>query len=400
MLIKSYKMIEVMKLKIVQIRELLKTKNYLADKSIDISSIKTGKKYHFICEKDHIFESFISDVFQGEQFRCPICSGRRTLRGYNDLWTTHPEIAAMLKNKDDGYKYSAGSNVKLSWVCPDCGNETIHSPNKMTTRKSRCTICSHDTSYPEKFMSHLLNQAHITFKKDKIFEWSDKKRYDFYLPKYNCIIETHGKQHYTNSDFSYLGGKTYIDEQINDNDKMLRATKYGQISNYIIIDCRKSEMDWIKQNILRSKLFEVLQIMPETIDWNECHKFALSNLTKMICEEYEKDSDIHSLCQTFKMSYNAVKAKLKHGSKIGWCSYNPEEARKIAIQENGQRIIETMSMPILQMDMQGNIIKEFPSIQEAQRQLSISHIWDCIVGKRQSAGGYRWKYKIVKGEVL
>ena len=382
-----------MKLKITQIRELLKEKNYLTDQSIDISNIKTGRKYYFTCEKGHTFESLVSDVFQSDKFRCPICSGKRILRGHNDLWTTHPEIAAMLKNKEDGYKYSAGSNVKLLWICPDCGNEITISPNKMTTRKSYCTICSHDASYPEKFMSHLLNQIGVTFKKDKIFEWSDQKRYDFYLPEYNCIIETHGKQHYTSSDFSYLGGKTYVDEQINDNNKMLRAIKYGQISDYIIIDCRKSEIDWIKENILNSKLLEVLQITSESIDWNDCHKFALSNLTKIICEAYENGNDIYSLCQTFKLSYNAVKAKLKHGSRIGWCSYNPEEARKIAMQENGQRVIKTMSMPILQMDTQGNIIKEFPSIQEAQRQLSISHIWDCIVGRRQSAGGYKWRYK-------
>ena len=40
-----------MKLNITQIRELLKERNYLTDKSIDVSEIKTGKKYQFTCEK-------------------------------------------------------------------------------------------------------------------------------------------------------------------------------------------------------------------------------------------------------------------------------------------------------------------------------------------------------------
>lgn len=40
----------------------------------------------------------------------------------------------------------------------------------------------------------------------------------------------------------------------------------------------------------------------------------------------------------------------------------------------------------------GKTINEFPSLQEAQRQLNISHIWDCIHGRRNMAGGYKWKY--------
>ena len=382
-----------MKLSITQIRELLKEQNYLTNKNIDISEIKTGKHYQFTCQKGHTFESIISNVFQSGKFSCPICSGRRVLAGFNDLWTTHPKVAAMLKNKEDGYKYSAGSNVKLSWVCPDCGAEKIATPNKMTAQKCWCSICGHDISYPEKFISNLLNQFNIYFEREKSFDWSNNKRYDFYLPTYKCIIETHGKQHYTNGDFSYLGGKTYIEEQYNDNDKMFYAKEYGKITHYIVIDCRKSETDWIKHSVLESGLLEILYIIPETIDWDECNEFAISNLVKLICQMYENNTNINELCQKFKLSRNSIRTKLKQGSKIGWCSYNPQDLIKQAIKDNGKRIIETRSKPILQIDMNNNVIMEFSSIQEAQRILSISHIWDCIVGRRQSAGGYKWRYK-------
>lgn len=382
-----------MKLNIAQIRKSLEKHNYLTDKNINISEVKTGKKYQFTCEKGHSFESLISNVFQNGTFGCPICSGRRVLKGFNDLWTTHPEIAAKLKEKEDGYKYNAGSNVKLTWVCPDCGNEKISTPNKMVSQKYICNICSHDASYPEKFMSNLLNQFSIYFQREKVFSWSDNKRYDFYIPQYNCIIETHGKQHYTSSDFSYLSGKTYIEEQYNDDIKMFYAKEYGEISNYIVIDCRKSETSWIKHSILESELFEILQIIPETVDWDECNKFAIDNLTKTICETYENGENIQSLCQIFNLSYNSVKSKLKQGSEMGWCTYNPNEAMKKAYRENGIRVINTMSKPIIQMDMQYNDIKEFSSIQEAQRILNISHIWDCVTGKRNSAGGFKWRYK-------
>lgn len=52
-----------------------------------------------------------------------------------------------------------------------------------------------------------------------------------------------------------------------------------------------------------------------------------------------------------------------------------------------------MSKPVIQMTMEDKEIKEFPSIQEAQRQLKTYHIGDCVLGKRNSSGGYKWRYK-------
>jgi predicted RNA-binding Zn-ribbon protein involved in translation (DUF1610 family) len=381
------------KLNITQIRELLQTHNYLADKNVLPSEIKTGRTYKFMCMHGHLFESTVSNVFQSGKFSCPICSGRRVLKGFNDLWTTHPNIAMRLKHKEDGYKYSAGSNVKLSWVCPDCGHEKIATPNKMSAQTYFCDVCGHDASYPEKFVSNLLRQFGIHFEREQIFEWSNGKRYDFYLPQYDCIIETHGKQHYTNSDFSYLGGKTYIEEQYNDSDKLFYAKEYGKIENYIVLDCRKSEMRWIKHSLLESGLLDILCIIPDTVDWDECHTFAMSNLTKEICQMYENGVGIHALCEEFNLCRNSIITKLKQGSQIGWCSYNPKHVIEQTRQENGKRIVDTMSKPVIQIDKSDKIIAEFPSIQDAQRTLSIYHIWDCIVGKRQSAGGCKWRYK-------
>lgn len=52
-----------------------------------------------------------------------------------------------------------------------------------------------------------------------------------------------------------------------------------------------------------------------------------------------------------------------------------------------------MSKPVLQIDTETDeIIQQFPSLQQAQRELNISHIWDCIQGRRKTAGGYKWQY--------
>lgn len=60
--------------------------------------------------------------------------------------------------------------------------------------------------------------------------------------------------------------------------------------------------------------------------------------------------------------------------------------------KNGQRIIETMSKQIAQFDLNGEFIREYPSIQQAQRETGLSHIWDCIKGERKTSGGFQWRY--------
>ena len=54
-----------------------------------------------------------------------------------------------------------------------------------------------------------------------MFEWSENKRYDVYIPYLNCIVENHGEQHYNNS-FKSLNGRTLEEEQKNDKYKSMR----------------------------------------------------------------------------------------------------------------------------------------------------------------------------------
>lgn len=51
--------------------------------------------------------------------------------------------------------------------------------------------------------------------------------------------------------------------------------------------------------------------------------------------------------------------------------------------------------PVLQYDLEGNLIKEWPSLNEVERQLGCnhSHITTVCKGERKTAGGFIWKYK-------
>lgn len=79
---------------------------------------------------------------------------------------------------------------------------------------------------------------------------------------------------------------------------------------------------------------------------------------------------------------------------LEWCSHAYNSAygmrgKKIGEKNtNGKR-----STPIDQLDMDGNYIRTFPSWAELRRQgYSPRNIWMQIVGKRQHAYGFKWRY--------
>jgi hypothetical protein len=51
------------------------------------------------------------------------------------------------------------------------------------------------------------------------------------------------------------------------------------------------------------------------------------------------------------------------------------------------------SKSILQYDLNGNFIKEYPSIMEARRNNPKGDIDSCVQGKQKQAGGFQWLYK-------
>ena len=62
---------------------------------------------------------------------------------------------------------------------------------------------------------------------------------------------------------------------------------------------------------------------------------------------------------------------------------------------NGKKSSIKRSIPILQFKKDGTFIREWPSLNEAERQLGIPHqnICHCLKCLYKSAGGFVWKYK-------
>lgn len=80
---------------------------------------KSNKPAWWICEKGHTFEMPPSHRTTRDS-ACPICSNKKVLVGYNDLATTHPDIAAQWdnsKNELTPQQVTIGAEKMVWWVC-------------------------------------------------------------------------------------------------------------------------------------------------------------------------------------------------------------------------------------------------------------------------------------------
>lgn len=102
-----------------------------------------SKLVNWQCPIGHRYEMRISDRRKGDG--CPYCSNRRVLVGYNDLATTHPDIA----EEADGWDprtVVAGSNSPKRWRCK-FGHKWSAQPNNRRSG-SGCPYCSYQKVWP------------------------------------------------------------------------------------------------------------------------------------------------------------------------------------------------------------------------------------------------------------
>ena len=85
-------------------------------------AFKSNRKVHWICSEGHRWQATVNHR-SGRGDGCPYCAGIRILKGFNDLATTHPDIAAEWdQDKNKGITPAdvmAGSERKVWWKCED-----------------------------------------------------------------------------------------------------------------------------------------------------------------------------------------------------------------------------------------------------------------------------------------
>jgi hypothetical protein len=100
----------------------------------------SNKKQNWRCKRGHNWLE-TPNRRSNRSFGCPYCSGQRVLKGFNDLKTTHPEIAKQAY-KWDPTSVSAGSNQKLEWICRKKHTWTTSVSHRTDKKATNCPVCS------------------------------------------------------------------------------------------------------------------------------------------------------------------------------------------------------------------------------------------------------------------
>ncbi len=282
----------------------------------------SSKAYKYRCLIDGFeSEKVESSILNG--VGCPVCSNQVVIKGINDLWTTEPSIANMLKDKNLGYTVSRGSGRIASFICPNCNTEKRKRIDSAVLDGLQC-ICSDNIPTPEKFMFAILTNLGYNFEYHKRFIWANHIEYDFFISDKNTIVETHGPQHFldTSSDFSYLGGRSSLEEKKNDEIKKDTALKNG-IKYYISVDCRYSRFDYLKDSVICNKTFSSL-LDVTSINWDYVKSFCASNIKKFAINLYNSGKSFSEISSKLSLAEGTIRQYIIDGDSIGACTYKFE----------------------------------------------------------------------------
>ena len=122
---------------------LLKEWDYEKNGTLSPNMVTTGsgKKVWWTCSLGHSYQAAISSKTKGNG--CPICSGKRVLKGFNDFESRCPELVKgwdFTKNDITPDMVAYGSDKKFWWTC-DNGHSYQCSINNRRAGQS-CPICS------------------------------------------------------------------------------------------------------------------------------------------------------------------------------------------------------------------------------------------------------------------
>ena len=344
---------------------------------------------------------------------CSYCCGRAISLDINSIWATDRWMCDLGLSEKDAKTHTKGSHDRVVVICPDCGKTKNISIYNIYNKKSISCNCGDKRSYPEKFMMSVLDQLGIKYETqyqpkylnrlEEDGKWSQKKS-DFYLPEYGLIIETDGG---LNHKGGIVHGKSkkpleyYIEvDRWKDEQHLLHGLETTRI------DCFKSDMKYIKNNILNSELNKIFDL--SKIDWLKCEEFTMKNLVKEVCDYWNDKKDWETtidLEKIFKLSGVTIRRYLKKGTELGWCIYDAKEESRKGNSKAGKKSGKPVAIfkdnkPYIPTGRENNIFESATEIEKLSKEdinmfgkvLSQSLISKVCNGSRNHHGGYTFKY--------
>ena len=351
-----------------------------------------NKRYKCKCLKC----GYINDKeeYDIERTNCSVCNKHKTVKGINDIATKRPDLLGYFINKEEAYTHSQFSNKKTRLCCPTCKTEKTMTFNKLSNFGFGCPICSSGGSIPERIMTEFLRESGVEFEREKVFDWCRPKRYDFYLEKYNTIIETHGLQHYKDTTMSTLKEQT-----INDELKYEKAKENG-IENYFVVDCRKTDFNFIVKSIKSSGILELLNINFNSLDLFLIRKRAYESIIQKSVDLWNNGiKNTVEIGKLLNLSRVTVSKNLKTGCELGLCDYDTKKimansGRSIGVKSRGEFNRQGKCVKIIETD------ETFITVSELSRQsldkfgtyLIPQNISMVCRGERKQYKGFHFEY--------
>ena len=372
----------------------------ITDREYRIRYKKNGDKcndkyYKYKCNKcgneDWIYECNLL-----KEIGCNVCCypPQKVSLGINTIWDKARWMCDLGVSEEDAKTHTYCGKDKIEVICPDCGIKKQIAIYQIHTNKSISCTCGDGGKYPQKLMFSVLGQLDFKFKTEFAPKWCrfnnlndinkiKTGRYDFLLEGYNIIIETDGEWHGKDN---LMSGQTKEESMYIDNMKDKLALQNGY--EVIRVDCCKSELEFIKQNILKSKLNELFNLTK--VDWNKCEEFALSNRIKEACNYKKENPNITTveIGKIMKLAYPTIIRYLKQGTKLGWCNY---DAREELIKGSKKAV---------KIFKDGILLGIFPSCGELEKQseelfgvkLNYTGIHKVITGKSEYYKNFVFEY--------
>lgn len=231
----------------------------------------------------------------------------------------------------------------LKLKCNDCGmikRVTVSHINENS--REYCADCSSMKKAQEKLnivrsrgesmLENVLKQQDIEYTPEKSFEWSNGKRYDFYLPTYKggTVVEVHGVQHYLEQGKGQRFHLTLEENKKNDKWKKEMAIENGL--HYIEIDVRNPDFEFIKESIEKSEI-------PSDVDW----KIVIKNsdkgtLVDDIMRLHKEGYTIKEIAKEVKLNVNTVSRRVNVLTKFGLLDHTPYDYQIKQIKEKLSRM--------------------------------------------------------------
>ena len=268
--------------------------------------------------KGNKIDYWVSETNLTTGITCPCCGKKRTFvqEGINDIPTTASWMVPYFQGGyDEAKKYMSGSIDRVNFICPECHrikNKLMDINTLHRTKTISCIYCSDGISYPEKFVACFLEQMNEIFITQYSPEWANNKRYDFYLPNLNIIIEVDGGLNHGKKTFDNINDE--FGKQVDELKDCLALEKENIVVFRIPAD--ESNMEYLKNSITKTlhNIFEM-----RFIDWNKCERYAMKSLAIESCKCFQSGLSIDDISDKFHISIKTVKRYLDKGYKLGIC---------------------------------------------------------------------------------